>query len=124
MAKTDAQLQLLQEISLSIQELVRLTRIMSYPTVKQLLETALDTDQKRSVYQHLDGIKTVSSIQKQTGVNSRYISEWGQEWEKIGIVESSTISERKGRRQKLFDLSNFGLLESEDNTENEDKKNE
>ena len=109
MTKDDPQLLLLQQIALSIQELVQLTRVMSYSTVKQILETALDTDQKKLVYHLLDGTKAVASIQKVTGVNARYISEWGQEWEKLGIVEPISASGIKGRRQKSFDISIFGM---------------
>ncbi len=107
MKKTDSQLQLLQRIAFSLDELVKWTRVMSYPSVKQVLETVLDTDEKRLVYHLLDGTKTVTAIQQLTGVNVRYISEWGQEWERIGIAESSI--ERKGRRQKLFDITMFGI---------------
>jgi hypothetical protein len=113
MTRQYPELLLLQQIASSLHELVQFTRIMSYPTVKQILEATLDTEQKRLVYHHLDGTKTVAAIQEETGVNARYISEWGQEWEKIGIVESSTISERKGRRQKVFDLFTYGLVMSE-----------
>jgi len=107
MKKTDPQLQILQQIASSLEELVKLTRVMSYPSIKETLEIALDTDQKRLVYHHLDGDNTVSAIQKLTGVNARHISEWGQEWEKLGIAESGA---RKGRRQKLFDISMFGII--------------
>jgi hypothetical protein len=110
MTRQDPELLLLQQITSSLHELVQFTRIVSYPTVKQILQATLDTEQKRLVYHCLDGTKTVGAIQEETGVNARYISEWGQEWEKIGIVKSSTISERKGRRQKVFDLSTYGLV--------------
>jgi Cdc6-like AAA superfamily ATPase len=109
MAEKDPQLPLLEQMAFSLQELVKLTRVMSYPTIKQILDTALDTEEKRLVYHFLDGTKSVASVQKLTGVNGRHISEWGQEWEKLGIVESSATSRVKGRRQKSFDLSMFGI---------------
>ncbi len=109
MTNKDRQLRLLEEIAVSLQQLVRLTRIMSYSMTKLVLETALDTEEKRSVYHSLHGTSSVASIQELTGVNARYISEWGQEWEKLGIVEPSTASKVKGRRQRSFDLSMFGI---------------
>ncbi len=100
---------LLQEIAGSLRELVVWTRVIGYPTVKQTLETVLDSDEKRMVYQLTDGRRSVAEIQKMTGVNARFISEWGQEWERIGMVEQSRVSKIKGRRQKVFDLAVFGI---------------
>jgi hypothetical protein len=106
MAENATQLQVLQQITFYIQELVRLTRIMSYPTIKETLEITLNTEEKRLVYDLLDGNRKIVDIQLLSGVNISNISEWGQEWEKIGIVEPGA---RKGRRRKCFDLSMFGL---------------
>jgi len=100
---------LLQEIAGSLRELVTWTRIIGYPTVKQMLETVLDSNEKRLVYHLTDGRRSVAEVQNLTGVNARFISEWGREWEKFGIVEQSRISKIKGRRQKLFDLAVFGI---------------
>jgi hypothetical protein len=105
----DLELQLLNEITDYLAELVRLTRAMSYSSIKQMLETALDTEAKRLVYHLLDGTRTTMSIQKLSGVNVRYVSEWGQEWEKLGIAEPTTRSGKRGGRQKSFDLSMFGI---------------
>lgn len=110
MSETDALLQLLEQVADSLQELVRLTRVMSYSTVKQLLETTLGTEEERLVYHLLDGTRSMASIQELTGVNVRYISEWGQEWERLGIVGPSVVSRVRGRRQKSFDLAMFGIL--------------
>jgi len=112
MSETDeghVQLALLQEIAESLHELVAWTRVIGYPTVKQMLETVLDSNEKRLVYHLTDGRRSVEEVQKLTGVNARFISEWGREWEKFGIVEQSRISKIKGRRQKLFDLAVFGI---------------
>lgn len=103
------QLALLQEIAESLRELVAWTRVIGHPTVKQTLERVLDSDEKRLVYHLTDGRRSVAEIQKLAGVNARFISEWGREWEKFGIVEQSRISKIKGRRQKLFDLAVFGI---------------
>ena len=103
------QLALLQGIADSLRELVAWTRVIAYPTVKQTLETVLDSDEKRLVYHLTDGQRGVKEIQRLTSVNARYISEWGQEWERIGIVGRSRVSSVGGRRQRAFDLTGFGL---------------
>ena len=111
--ESDAHLLLLEQIAASLHQLVRLTRILSYPTIKQLLETALDTDSKRMVYDLTDGKNGVKAIQEATSVNVRYVSEWWQEWEKLGIVEQCPDSP-KGRRHKLLDLDAFGIIRTSD----------
>lgn len=100
---------LLQEIAGSLRELVTWARVTGYPTVKQTLETVLDSDEKRLVYHLTDGQRSIKEIQRLTGVNARYISEWGQEWDRIGIVGPSRVSSIRGRRQRAFDLADFGL---------------
>lgn len=100
---------LLQEIAGSLRELVTWARVTGYPTVKQTLETVLDSDEKRLVYHLTDGHRSIKEIQRLTGVNARYISEWGQEWDRIGIVGPSRVSSIRGRRQRAFDLADFGL---------------
>lgn len=106
MAENATQLQVLHQMASHLQELVKLTRIMSYPIIREILETTLNTEEKRLVYDLLDGNRKVVDIQQLSGVNISNISQWGQEWEKIGIVEPGT---RKGRRRRCFDISMFGL---------------
>ena len=104
------QLDVLQEIAASLRELTNLTRLIGYPTIKHALETVLDSDEKRLVYHLTDGQRTFAEINKLTGINARYISEWGQDWERIGLVEPSRVSSVKGRRQKVFDLAAYGIM--------------
>jgi hypothetical protein len=107
--RESSELALLQEIAESLRELVIWTRITGYSTVKQTLETVLDSDEKRLVYHLTDGRRSVAEIQKMTGVNARFISEWGQEWERMGIAIPSRVSSVKGRRQRAFDPADFEL---------------
>lgn len=103
------QMIVLREIARSLRELVAWTRVMGYPVVRQMLEKVLDSDEKRLVYHLTDGRRSIREIQDMTGVNVRHVSEWGQEWERIGIVESSHVSSVKGRRQRVFNLTDFGF---------------
>jgi hypothetical protein len=109
----DHQVKLLERISFSLQEFVKILRVVSQPVIKDVLEKTLNTHEKRIVYNCMDGEKTVTAIQEQTGVNVRFISEWGQEWEKLGIVETDTTANVRGRRRKLFDLSLYSLSKDE-----------
>jgi len=107
------QIKLLENINLSLQEVMKIFRIVSQPIIKEVLEKTLNSDEKRLVYNNMDGEKTVATIQELTGVNVRFISEWGQEWEKLGIVETDSNANVRGRRRKLFDLSMYGILVNE-----------
>jgi hypothetical protein len=94
------------ELLSTAKEIKSLLQLLAWPRIKEVLEHALNTDEKRLVYVLMDGIKTVTQIQELANVNSRFISEWGQEWEKIGIVESSKI---KGRRKSVYSLQDFDI---------------
>ncbi len=112
MAEADdkqGQMAVLGEIARSLRELVTWTRVMGYSAVREMLETALDSDEKQLVYHLTDGRRSVKESQELTGVNVRHISEWGQEWESMGIAESSRASSVKGRRQRVFNLTDFGF---------------
>ena len=104
------ELDILGEIVASLRELNQWARLISFPAAKTTLETVLDTDEKRTVYHLCDGNRSAKEIATQSGVNIRYISEWGQAWEAIGILTQSKVANVKGRRQKLFDLSDFGIV--------------
>jgi len=51
----------------------------------------------------MNGESTELVFQEKTGVNVRFISEWGQQWEIIGIVETDATTNVRGRRRGLFD---------------------
>jgi predicted regulator of amino acid metabolism with ACT domain len=107
MNSLDSQTEILREISITLRELTNWVEVLGRNKVKVTLEKVLDNEQKRLVYDLCDGEKSVKDIEKLTGVNVRYISEWSQEWERIGIVEQGDL--RKGRRKKLFNLAVFGI---------------
>jgi hypothetical protein len=109
MEAQEQQVKLLENISISLQEITKIFRVVSQPVIKDVLEKALNTCEKRLVYNNMDGEKTVAAIHELTGVNARFISEWGQEWEKLGIVETDSNASVRGRRRKLFDLSLYGI---------------
>jgi hypothetical protein len=120
MNNQDTQTEILKELSITLRELTYWVKVLGRAKVKTTLEQALDTEQKRLVYDLCDGEKSVKDIEKLTGVNVRYISEWSQEWEGIGIVEQGDL--RKGRRKKLFDLTVLGIsTQSQDTSTRKDE---
>jgi len=76
MNNQDTQTEILKELSITLRELTNWVKVLGRDKVKTTLEQALDTEQKRLVYDLCDGEKSVKDIGKLTGVNVRYISEW------------------------------------------------
>jgi hypothetical protein len=102
-------LDVLSEIAESLRELNQWARLIGFPAAKKTLETLLDSDEKKIVYHLCDGNRGAKEISVLSGVNIRYVSEWGQSWEAIGILRQSRSTTVKGRREKLFELSDFGI---------------
>lgn len=109
MTETGLETQLLENIASSLHELVQIARATSHPAIKDLLQATLDSERKVLVYHLLDGTRTTKDIQRLTGVNVRYVSEWGQEWERLGIAEPYAGPGTRRRRQRSFDLAMFGI---------------
>ncbi len=103
------ELAVLQEIAGSLHDLFAWVRVLGYAQVTETLATALSSKQRRRVYEAMDGQRKTKEIQELTQVNTRFVSAWGREWEKIGIVVQSRTSKIKGRREKLFDLASLGI---------------
>lgn len=99
----------LGDIAESLREIKQWTRLIGFPAAKTTLEAVLSSDEKKLVYHLCDGNRSAKEIAALSGVNIRFISEWGQAWEAIGILTQSKSISVKGRRQKLFELFDFGI---------------
>ena len=94
---------------LTIQELLRWTKVSSYNNIKNLLESILDSETKKIIYCLSNGENNQDKIIAKGKVTAWSISKYWNEWEKLGIGESIPV--RRGKRFKAsFNLSNFGLL--------------
>lgn len=105
--KTD--IELLNEVADLLNESLSITKVIHFQSIKTLLETNLDTKEKRLVYELSDGEKTVREIANLADVNISSISTWSQYWEQIGILTAVRGSDVKGRRKKLFTLASYGI---------------
>jgi len=98
-----------QEILLTLQELLRWTKVASYASIKSMLESVLDSENKRAIYHLSNGENNQDDIVTKGKVGAGSISRYWNEWEKLGIGESIPV--KRGKRFKgTFDLNNFGLL--------------
>ena len=98
----------LKDIHNDLTELLKWVKFSGIQEIKPKLESILDTDEKKIVYQLSDG-KSKPEIAKMSKVSADTVKNYWRNWKKIGITKSQSFS--GGPRQiRLFDLGDFGLL--------------
>lgn len=99
----------LSDIHNDLTELIKWTRVSSYEQIKKFLESVLDSDVKKTVYQISDGEINVLDAIKKSKSSAGSVSKYWNQWPKLGIGES--ISEKGGKRfKRSFNLEDFDLL--------------
>jgi len=89
-------------------EILKWIKFSNLGKVKEVLETALDTDEKKIVYQMSDGEMRSGAIADVIAPHQTTIADWWRDWYKLGIAEA--LSVRGGRRaKKIFDLEDFNI---------------
>jgi hypothetical protein len=83
-------------------------RASSFGSVKGLLETALPDGKSRSAYQMMDGAATIEQIRVACKMSPNALVALAQRCTSMGLME---LREDK-KRVRLFDLSDFGLLDA------------
>jgi hypothetical protein len=86
------------------------TRAASYASVKSLLESALPELKLRAAYQMLDGSATMERVRVSCKMSPNGLLALAQKCTSMGLME---LTEDK-RRVRLFDLNDFGLNSSEE----------
>ena len=91
-----------------LKEILKWIKVTSFNQVKDVLNSILDTDSKKLIYQLSDGKLTSTEIIKKAKASSATITKYWQEWEKVGIGESKSV---KGgiRFIRSFDLTLFRI---------------
>jgi len=111
----------LKDIHNDLSELLKWIKFSGIQEIKPKLESILNTDNKKTVYQLSDG-KSKPEIAKLSNVNADTIKGYWRNWKKLGITKSQSFS--GGPRQiRLFDLTDFNLI-PESAKENTKKKSE
>jgi hypothetical protein len=87
-------------------------RAGSYASVKKLLETALPDPKSRSVYQMFDGTVTMEQIRVACKISPNGLVALAQRCTAMGLLE---VKDDK-KRMRLFDLADFGLVGSNEQT--------
>jgi len=88
-------------------EIRNLVRASSYSAIKALLQSALPDPQSRTAYQMLDGTKTTEQVRIACKMSPNKLIASAQKWTSMGLMEFGP----EKRRKRLFDLTDFGLIE-------------
>jgi len=96
-----------EEVVGLLRELIRWTRAMASPLVRERLECTLRTAEERRIYGLTDGLNSTRQIAKAGGVSKTTVGEWHRKWEQEGIV--TEVPGSRGKRCKLFSLSEVGM---------------
>jgi len=90
-------------------EILKWIKFAGMREVKEVLNSVLDTDQKKLVYQVSDGGKGMIEVGKTAGISSTAtISRYWKSWLKLGLGEN--VSVKGGERfRRSFDLEDFGI---------------
>ena len=111
----------LRDIHDDLTELIKWTKISSYEQVKRSLESVLDTNTKKIVYQLSDGEIGVVEAVKQSKSSKDFVSKYWNQWPKFGI--GVTVSVKGGKRFiRSFDLDDFDLFPKQIKKQSESKE--
>lgn len=92
-----------------LREILKWIKISGMKEVKILLETQLQNDSKKLIYQLSDGTKGTQEIAKTVGgISHMSVANYWKAWEKVGLGEPITAMGGK-RFKRSFDLEDFGI---------------
>jgi hypothetical protein len=91
-----------------LREILKWTRFSGMKEVKLALTTALESPQKRLVYQLSNGDKGSIEIAKAAGVSDWTVRNYWRIWSHVGLVEPMR-SGGGNRFKRSFDFEDFGI---------------
>lgn len=110
------------EIVKLLSEILKWIKFTGMKEVKSTLNSVLDTDAKKLVYQKSDGTNGTVELAKLAGLGSnKTVADMWEAWLKMGLGESIPV--RGGTRfKRAFDIEDFGIKVPEAKTENVHQK--
>lgn len=97
----------LESIDRTLREILKWNRFANISRLKEVLETELDTDEKKVAYENSDGDKGLREVAAISGAPMQTVHSWWQSWFRLGIVAESEA--RKGRMAKIISLVDLGI---------------
>jgi adenylate cyclase class IV len=93
------------------------TKVGFYATAKAMIIDVLNSDKKKLAYQAADGKRSGDSIRLEMKMSPNDLSDLFKLCTSVGLMEQI----EGGKRRRLFDLANFGLLPPPPSTQKETK---
>lgn len=90
-----------------LEEVARWSRFQNIGRLKEVLAAELDTDEKKLVFEYIDGMKGIKDISHECGAPQDTIYGWWKKWSRLGILEPS--DSREGRLVKICSLEDVGI---------------
>lgn len=91
-----------------LKEILRWTKFSGMQSVRAVLETNLDDNQKRSIYQLSDGTKGTEEIASLVRAGAETVRRYWIAWQKLGFGDY--VPARGGKRfKRSFDLEEVGI---------------
>jgi hypothetical protein len=97
----------IDSIELSLREILNWTRFANIAKLREVLESELDTDEKKLAYESSNGENTLKDLVPLCGAPYGTITNWWPRWHRMGILTES--ENRKGRMKKITSLSDVGI---------------
>lgn len=88
-----------------LREILVWTKVGFFGTAKKTLEEVLNSEKKRVAYQMADGTRSLESIRLEVKMSPNDLTELFKVCCNVGLMKTLD----GGKRQRLFDLSQFGL---------------
>lgn len=95
-----------EDIKNILKEILKWTKFEGMQKVKQVLESTLDNDDKKLIYELSDG-RSSSAIARIAGVSGQTVLNYWKKWVVLGIVEIHP--EHTRRYQRIFSLKEVGI---------------
>lgn len=91
-----------------LREILKWTKFAGMNQVKAILETQLETDTDKLIYQRSDGTRGIVELGKLVGLGNATVDRMWESWVRIGLGEKIPV--RGGSRfKRSFDLQEFGI---------------
>ena len=87
-----------------LNDILKWQRVQGIRTLKEIMSTILDSDEKKLTYENTDGIKGVRDVISIVKVGQGTISRWWNEWYSQGILERVGTKYKKIISLKMYNM--------------------
>lgn len=92
-----------------LKEILKWTRFSGMREVKAVIDTLVDDQTKRAIYQLSDGSLTTREIGDRVGAGKDKVASLWKIWSRAGLGETQSVKGGGSRFKRSFDLEEFGI---------------